>query len=263
MTEMMTAEQQKLIRQNLAIACNAAINDEPLCLSEPQHRRWIQMYAVAFQADLIIVDTVAAAFTLQDENSNAEVNRCVLKPMVRLAHDTDAAILMAHHIGKGKGEDGKSSEQAYRARGASSFGGYAALVLNLSQEPNKQAHKVLSLAKSKGAQFDDVVLNLDQETRWLIATSEPVKRTPTSYDLMMKLFAEGVEMKTSKVIASLVGQVPERTVKRCLKDAVDRGDLEMRKHGTYGRKIESAKSATPIELAQVALSQKKGAVNAK
>ena len=232
MAEKLTSEEQEMIRQNLAIACNATLNDEPLCLSEPQHLRWIQMYAAAFKPDIIIVDTVAAAFTLQDENSNAEVNRRILKPMVRLAHDTDAAILMAHHIGKGKSEDGKSNEKAYRARGASSFGGYAALVLNLSQEPNKQAHKVLSLAKSKGAQFDDVMLNLDQQTRWFTVTNEPVKQTLTSYDWVVRLFRDG-KTRTTKEVEKALPKMPRATVARCLSEAVNNGDLTKPKRGQY------------------------------
>jgi len=254
MSHRWTEEERALIGRNLAIACDATINDEPLCLSEPHHLRRVQMSAAAFQADLIIVDTVAAAFSIQDENSNAEVNRRILKPMVLLSRDTSAAILMAHHIGKGKSEDGKASEKAYRARGASSFGGYASLVLNLTQDPHVSDRKTLSLAKSKGAQFDDVALTLDREARWFTVTSAPINRTPTSYDLVMKLFAEGGEMKTHEAIDALSGRVPERTVKRCLSDAVDRGDLKMPKRGIYRPIPKSATCAASIGLAQMALS---------
>jgi membrane protease YdiL (CAAX protease family) len=53
-----------------------------------------------FGADLVVVDTISAAFAVKDENSNSEVASKIFKPLLRMARETKAAILAAHHVGK-------------------------------------------------------------------------------------------------------------------------------------------------------------------
>lgn len=244
--------EQKRLRENLAVICDAtADDDEPLCLSNERHLNWVRMLAGAFKTDLIIVDTVAAGFSIREENSNAEVSSRILRPLVKLARDVKAAVIIAHHIGKTGSEDGKTAEKAYRARGASSFGAWAALVLNLTQDASDQDRVTLSLAKVKGERFDDVNLRLNREARWFESAGAPITEPPTSYRLMLNLFEDGREMKTSAVIAALAGNVAERTIKVCLARAVANGDLDCLKRGVYS-KVQ--KVQTSIGTAQPALS---------
>jgi putative DNA primase/helicase len=250
-----THDERAAVRVNLALVCDAFVADEPLSLSHPRHFDFIRAQAFAFRADLIIVDTISAAFEIRDENSNGEVNSRVLKPLYRLARDTGAAILMAHHIGKGN-ENGDGAERAYRARGASSFGAYAALVLNLGKDSHDKTRRVLSNPKAKGAEFEDAVLQIDPATRWMSVVGVPVNDPPTSYRLVLDLLADGREMKTHGVIAALAGQVAERTIKLCLAEGVKKGDLECPRRGAY-RKVQVVQS--PIAAAQLALSGKPAA----
>jgi hypothetical protein len=244
-------EKKKLLRENLAVICDTRIEDEPLCLSDQRHLDYVRMNAAAFGADLLMVDTVAAAFSIREENSNAEVNSRILKPLAGLARDVGAALMIAHHIGKSGSEEGKSAEKAYRARGASSFGAWAALVLNLVQDASDPDRVTLSLAKVKGERFDDVNLRLDRESRWFELVGQPANDAPTSYRVVVDLFADGREMKTASVLAALAGQVAERTIKECLARGVGKGDLECPKRGIY-RKVHVVQ--TPIGTAQSALS---------
>lgn len=226
-------EERERINENLAICCDTIIEDEPLTLSNPRHLAYVAMNARAFKADLIIIDTLSAAFELRDENNNAEVGTRALKPMIRLARDANAAVLFAHHIGKSNSEEGRSSEKAYRARGASAFGAFSSLVLNLTPDARDSARVVLSLAKCKGENFNDINLKLDKSTRWFTPDGAPISEPPTSYRLVIDLFAEGRMMKTHEVKKALAGHVAERTVESNLSDAVKKGDLNMPKRGNY------------------------------
>lgn len=232
---------RKLIGQNLAICCDGMIGDEPLTLSNKRHLDYVRMHSTAFKADLIIVDTIAAAFESRDENNNAEVTARILKPLVKLAKESGAAVLYAHHIGKARSEEGHAAEKAYRARGASSFAAFASIVLNLTQDASNTDRVTLSLAKVKGDRFDDVNLNLDRASRWFAIAGAPLNSTRTSYQAVLDLLHERGEMKTHAIIAALSGDVAERTVKQCLKDGLNRGDLDSPKRGIF-TKVQKVQS---------------------
>lgn len=228
-----STKERELISENLVICCDRMIEDEPLTLSNQQHFNFVVMQARAFKADIIVIDTLSAAFELRDENNNAEVATRALKPMIRLAREADAAVLFAHHIGKSNSEEGRAAEKAYRARGASAFGAFSSLVLNLTPDARDLARVVLSLAKCKGDNFDDINLRLDKSTRWFSPDGAPTSEPPTSYKMVIDLFADGRMMKTIEIKQALAGQVAARTVELCLSDGVKKGDLKMPKRGIY------------------------------
>jgi hypothetical protein len=77
-----------------------------------------QLYAVAPQYDLIIVDTLIAALSgRQSENDNAAMSSIVYG-LATLAHETKTAVMITHHFGKMKYDDPFDS-----FRGASAFRG--------------------------------------------------------------------------------------------------------------------------------------------
>lgn len=236
MTKHLTNAEKAMVGKNLAmcIALDRAnwMDDEPLSLSKPEHLNFVRMNALAFKADLIIVDTVSAGFSIGEENSNSEVTARILKPLVRLARETGAAVLMAHHIGKGN-EDNKAGEGAYQARGASSFGNFCGLVLNLKKDPNDKARRVLSNPKAKGLEFEDTALQLDPESRWFQVTNAPVREIRTSYQILVALFTDERVWKRHEIEAALQGSIGTSTLKRCLSEAVENGDLRMPKRGEY------------------------------
>lgn len=56
---------------------------------------------------LVILDTLSMFWPVTDENANAEVLRSV-KPLLTLARDTGASVVLIHHERKAGGEDGRS-----------------------------------------------------------------------------------------------------------------------------------------------------------
>lgn len=55
---------------------------------------------------LVVLDTLASFWNVEDENDNAEVGRAV-RPWLDLARATNAAVLLVHHDRKSGGPDGK------------------------------------------------------------------------------------------------------------------------------------------------------------
>jgi archaellum biogenesis ATPase FlaH len=76
---------------------------------------------------LLIIDTISRAWTVEDENSVGDVLRAMI-PWATLAHDMDITVLALHHWG----------HSARRARGASSFGDVADMILNLERPGNAE-----------------------------------------------------------------------------------------------------------------------------
>ncbi|MDX2042498.1 MAG: AAA family ATPase [Acidobacteriota bacterium] len=228
-------EERALVDQNLAIICDAEVNeDEPLCLSYQNHLNYVGMQARAFKPDLLIVDTAAAAFSIRNENDNAEVSSHIFKPLVKLARDLNTAILIAHHIGKAGSEEGRAAEKAYRARGASSFGAFPSLVLNLTQDSSDQDRVTLSLAKVKGERFDDQTMQLDRQARWFKLTGATASNPKTASEFLMELMSDGESRKRNEIEAVLKerGYVTA-TVKKALDNAISSGKLTQPKHGFY------------------------------
>ena len=85
-------------------------------------------------ADIIIVDTLTAAFGIENENDNAEGSR-ITKKLTGLAQRLNCVILFLHHIGKAKQEDGRTVEAVHRGRGASSYSGFSHAIFNLIADP--------------------------------------------------------------------------------------------------------------------------------
>ncbi len=138
----------ELASQNFIVVVDGMIRGEPLCLSRREHFEQVIRWAKMYQADVIVIDTVASAFEVQDENSNAEVTRRVMNPLKRLAREANCGVIFTHHIGK-SGET-QSGEGAYKGRGASAFGALSRTVFTLEKDAGKGAgYVVLSCPKSK------------------------------------------------------------------------------------------------------------------
>jgi hypothetical protein len=66
----------------------------------------LERFIVTNRITLVIIDTLTQFWTVADENSNAEVIRGVT-PLLELARQTDAAVLLVHHERKSGGEEGR------------------------------------------------------------------------------------------------------------------------------------------------------------
>jgi RecA-family ATPase len=235
MMDSFTDDERITVGRNLHVSCERVIGDQPLTLSNEVHMAALVNYVKSFSSplDLIIVDTQSALFHLASENDNAEVSRKVMLPLASLASVSGAGVLLLHHIGK-YNEDSQSGIRAYRGRGASAGGASARLVLLMTPEPGASDCVVLSCAKSKGARFDDTVLELDREARWFRAVREAPSAKPDHYETVIGIVrAESKPMRRTALVEKLKGKLTSRSVERILADAIAAGDLYRPSRGTY------------------------------
>ncbi|MEP6920550.1 MAG: AAA family ATPase [bacterium] len=207
----------------------------------------VEVLAGRLKIDLIVVDTACAGVDLGDENSNSEVARVVMKPFLKLVRRLNACLIMSHHIGKSKSEEGVTRDKVHSPRGASAFSGYPASVFVLDLDPYSIAGVILSCAKRKSGESYDRTLLLDRERRWFDLVGE-VKREPSSYEQVLEAIRHltGEPIKRAAINAELEGRLDERTITRRLEIAVKRGELLKVKKGQYSRKAANGQSDTPI-----------------
>ncbi len=239
----LTDAEQQLIDKNLAITCDVLLDDEPFLLTRPDHLRRVAEAAKNNKSDVLIIDTLSAAFEVRDENSNSEVGTRVMKPMMRLARDINAIVLLAHHIGKSGSEEGSAKEKAHLMRGASAFAGFSSLIVNLLRGSSDDS-SILALGKVKGEKFDDVTIKLDRDSRWFSDSKTPPPKTPTSYELLMNIFTDDKIWERRKIDAVMLKHFGKSTITGLISQAVQTGDLIVVRHGQF----QSAKFAKQASL---------------
>lgn len=242
---------------NLHIIAESHVGGDPLTLSNPAHMAAVTNYARDFTADLIIVDTFSALFTVFNENDNAEMSRRVMLPLGTLASAADAGVLLLHHLGK-QSEGAQQSVSAYRGRGASASGASARLVLLLTPDTGEPGRVTLSCAKSKGESFPDTVMRLDKDARWFRATDERPPITMTNYERVVEAVrAAGRALERREIDDALAGKVATATITRELSAAVRRGDLIKGKRGLY-ELAANAQMLKPIGDEHLSISDSEG-----
>jgi hypothetical protein len=235
MTARLDSSQQALVKENL-FSYVAKSRDVPyLNLSEPMHYDRLLTEARAFQPDLIILDTVTAGMAIVAENDNGEVTNRVMKPLINLASEANAALAFSHHVGKSGSEEGAVSNRIYRARGASAFEGMSAAVIELDISKKNQSGGralVLSYRKVKDESKPDLVLRLNPVTRWFeVAEGETaVDNGDEQYHRMLSVVS--APMRTGDVIAA-TPFLSTSTRKRYLTRALSEGKLVKPQQGLY------------------------------
>jgi hypothetical protein len=217
----------KTARQNFGIVVDASINGEPLNLSRSEHFKRVVALARSHRSDLVIVDTAASAFELQDENSNAEVTRRIMNPLKRLARAANCVIVFTHHIGKSN--ETQTGEGAYRGRGASAFGALSRAVFTIERDAKKGSeYIVLSCAKIKGRPFEPVLLKLNMDTRWFeLCDERPEERPhpPTAREIA-DFVARQKGVRTDDIKEHFAGRASDRTITGRIADAERLGLIE-------------------------------------
>lgn len=237
MLDNFTLGEQALIKQNFKPIVDEEIDEYPLNLSNPRHLQAVMDAAIAHDAELIIIDTLAAAYTLNNENDNAEVERVILQPAKKLLKATNAAVVLVHHIGK-SGENFQR-DKLYRGRGASSLPAFCRLILDLDHSRDSQRkpiknNVVLNCAKIKGKPFDDVNFELDFEARWFNPIDNAIEDEPTRLEKIVDLVNKPMSKdQIERAVVEIGINISERTLFRELSDAVDNGLIEKCKTGIY------------------------------
>jgi hypothetical protein len=249
MLENFTPDKQELVKHNFHLTCDEEWDGEPLDLVKSSHSEAIKKAARDAKAQLIVIDTMSALFSIANENDNAEISQKVMRPLMKLAADTGAAVLLVHHIGK-QSEDSQSGTKAYRGRGASVTGTFPRLVLMMKQDTHDRSLVSLTCAKVKGKPFTDTLLRLT-DSRWFRNTGKSPVQEPSSYEQVVKCVKElGRSVKRSEVEEALKGLISDSQIGKHLKTAVERGDLIPRKYGYYAAP-EDAQTLDAIDDEQV------------
>lgn len=240
MTRDWSDDERAILDDNLLVLCDEELKGELLNLAKPNHMATVKEAAQKFQPDLTVIDTMAALYDLQDENSNTEVKRVVMQPLKLLAREAEGAVLLAHHVGKPRGEEGNASTRAYRGRGASNFGALARSAVNLVGDRNDVGRVKLSVSKAKGYRLKDVVMRLDEDARWFRVMDEKPPETKTCLQSVLAF----VTRKVTK--PEIVANVPcgESTVEVALREAVKRKLLQRVERGIYAP-AEATQSTVP------------------
>jgi hypothetical protein len=210
----------KVSRENFALVVDASINGSPLSLSRPDHFKWIVALAKSHKADLVVVDTAASAFELQDENSNAEITRRVMNPLKQLASLAGCAVIFTHHIGKAN--ETQSGEAAYKGRGASAFGALSRTIFTIEKDAKKgQEYVVLSCAKVKGQPFEPVLLKLNRDTRWFEMCSDgpSAKPEPLTAQEVAAFVGKRKEARTAEICEHFEQRAGRRTIEDRIREA--------------------------------------------
>jgi hypothetical protein len=200
------------------------INGSPLNLSKPDHFKRVVALANSHRADLVVIDTAASAFELQDENSNAEVTRRVLNPLKQLARECNCAVIFTHHMGKAT--ETQTGEGAYRGRGASAFGALSRTIFTLERDAKKGLeYIVLNCAKVKGQPFEPVLMKLNIDTRWFeLCDKKPEARPePPTAQEVADFVAGQDEARTEDIKKHFASRGSARTIDNRIKDAARLG----------------------------------------
>lgn len=215
---------------NFRILIEPEVNGAPMRLTDAAHLKLLAKAMKQMQIDLLVVDTLAQACALNDENSNSEVQSKVVVPMRRLARYTGAAILLLHHEGKGKAQGGENYTQ-YRMRGASALiDGARYSITIVPKEKDKKFPVEVKCSKDKGGGFPDVLMRLDEDTRWFVATEAPPN---VGLDqLILELLETHGEMETAE-IAKLFPAYTLRRIQQKLKELTMFGSIIKTGYGKF------------------------------
>lgn len=208
------------------------IEDVPLSLSVSRHVNMLELEAEKHSIDVIIIDTASASFAIGNENDNSEVANHVLKPLLRLARKLNCVVVLVHHIGKARLEEGTTQESAHRGRGASAWADFPISIFNLEADPKDQKVVRLFCAKQKNGDNYTVTMRLNPFTRWFSLTMDSAPVPQSRYESFRSLMRG--TMKRAEIIeaAATIG-IPEGTAEKYLVEAERLGHCIRKERGVY------------------------------
>ena len=246
MANYFSSAEMELIRENFFPTHAPMIDDEPLSLS--RHMDKLEREARKNHIDVIIIDTVSAGFSIKNENDNAEVANYVMKPLLKLARKLNCVIVLVHHIGKAKSEEGSVKEEAHRGRGASAFSDFSTSIFNLEANGSDEDRVTLTCGKRKDGEKYSERMKLDRAFRRFTILDEAPPEIPLNRQIVRSAITRPMQKK--EIVAALGGSgLSERTIERCLSDDIKDGLLihPNNKRGLYAQ-ADSATSASTYEV---------------
>jgi len=164
---------------------------------------------------LVILDTLAQFWGITDENDNAEVSRRG-SPLLDLARQTGAVVLLVHHEGKGGGQDGRG------IRGASALFALADQALMLERrQGGEPAHRVLRTLGRYDETPRELIIDLDGDDYRALGTAEQLDRAAATAKVQAAMSEEPRDIAT---LAKETG-LAEKTVRAIVQSMKARGEV--------------------------------------
>jgi hypothetical protein len=242
MFDIFTDHEKFLLKKNLVVIPKGLMGGELFQFNT--HEKWANSLISQNGIEYIIVDNVSAAYDLNDENSNAEVTKKVIKPLLKMAYTNNAAFLFAHHYGKGKSSEIEAAG-VHAGRGASALQALSKTVFNMHGDVSKGEPVTVECAKRKsdGGQNYREVFKLEKD-RWFHHTTivpPPPKRT--AYQVIRNYFQTVIypdTVSTADVITKFESAFGADMIKKALTELYKDGFIERPKHGMYcGKQIQT------------------------
>jgi hypothetical protein len=232
MTRGFSAIDHEFLGENFMLVPRGMIGGEMLQLN--YHFNFVRSLIQAHLIEVIVIDNISSAFSLYDENSNAEVTRKVVKPLLKLASASGAAVVFAHHIGKASEA---SREDVYLSRGASTLSCLAKTVFNLRGRIDLNEAAEIACVKRKNGPNYSAAFRLNTDTRWFepCEQSAPARRA-TNYDLIVGWLREnapfGKPVKTSQILEAFP-RISRANLMRNINEALSVGEIFSPKRAFY------------------------------
>lgn len=195
--------------------------------------------------DLVIFDTQSRAFSMNDENDNAEANRIVTM-LSRLISQTGVSIVLIHHTRKAD----SSRNGVYRGRGASAIAGTVDIVVNLEVASNDILRLKVEKNRIPGV-FQSISMRKLGEDKFERVDVEEINaghELHKSQIMILGLFAKGGEWKTGEIVKHGMAEgFSDRTIKRALYGLKQSGKVEKLNRGLYRLRFVDH-DENPVEL---------------
>jgi hypothetical protein len=241
MEQNLTENERELLRKNFFVSHSPRLSeDESLTLSIPTHMAQLRNQARGLSPDIVMVDTMSAAFAMKSENDNAEINKLIMKPIIeQLARPLNCVVGVVGHIGKASREEGATREPAHKMRGGSAYGDRATVIFNVEGHPDSKDRIRVICAKEKTGNDFEITLELNRETRWLSIVEDRVRaKAPTAEDKVLAfLVRSSVALKTGAIVTGLADEISESAVKHALTSLANKGQVSQPKRG-YWKAVE-------------------------
>ncbi|MCZ7554753.1 MAG: helicase RepA family protein [Anaerolineales bacterium] len=157
-----------------------------------------QVGAAATDFDVIIIDTLIAVLSAETKENDNTAMGAILNGIARYAHESDKAVVLSHHTGKGDSEDPFDA-----IRGASSIRGAYDLGIVI-QRKTKEREAVLRI-ESRDIEADDMTIIFDGATGWSYEGDASAYEGITAGRKVVKALAELGDGKTAEEIAEHMG----------------------------------------------------------
>jgi predicted ATP-dependent serine protease len=150
----------------------------------------IKNFIIEKKIVLVVIDSLSRFWNVQDENNNTEVIR-QLSPLLEMARETNAAVLLVHHERKSGGDDGRS------IRGGSALFGLVDQAIFLERRPGEVSNKrVLKTLGRYEESPPELIIELVGDDYNVLGTPEEFSETQAVERVKSVLTVEPMDVKT-------------------------------------------------------------------